>query len=65
MKFSIMDFFSKHDQIRRKLGIWSHLLKKSVMENFIFVQWKVFDIIDYAVLWKELANHGIKNVSLA
>ena len=35
------------------------------MENFIFVQWKVFDIIDHAVLWKELANHGIKNVSLA
>ena len=26
-------------QIRRKLQIWSHLLKKSLMENFIFVQW--------------------------
>ena len=38
MKFSITDFFSKCDQIRRKLRIWSHLLKKSVMENFIFVQ---------------------------
>ena len=35
-KFSIMDFFSKCDQIRMKLGIWSHLLKKSIMENFIF-----------------------------
>ena len=35
MKFSITDFF-KCDQIRRKLRIWSHLLKKSVMENFIF-----------------------------
>ena len=23
-----------------KLWIWSHLLKKSVMENFIFVQWR-------------------------
>ena len=32
-----MDFFSKCDQIRRKLRIWSHLLKKSLMENFIFV----------------------------
>ena len=32
----IEDFFSKCDQIRRKLGIWSHLLKKSLMENFIF-----------------------------
>ena len=30
------DFFSKSDRIRRKLRIWSHLLKKSLMENFIF-----------------------------
>ena len=29
MKFSIKDFF-------RNLRIWSHLLKKSLMENFIF-----------------------------
>ena len=36
MKFSINDFFSKYDQICRKLQIWSHLLKKSLMENFIF-----------------------------
>ena len=36
MKFSIKDFFSKCDQIRKKLQIWSHLLKKSLMENFIF-----------------------------
>ena len=36
MKFSIKDFFSKCDQIRRKLRIWSHLLKKSLMENLIF-----------------------------
>ena len=36
MKFSIADFFSKCDQIRRKLQIWSHILKKSAMENFIF-----------------------------
>ena len=35
MKFSIKDFFRKCDQIRRKLRIWSHLLKKSLMENFI------------------------------
>ena len=35
MKFSIKDIFSKCDQIRRKLRIWSHLLKKSFMENFI------------------------------
>ena len=36
MKFSIKDFFSKCDQIRSKLRIWSHLLKESLMENFIF-----------------------------
>ena len=36
MKFSITNFFSKCDQIRRFLRIWSHLLRKSVMENFIF-----------------------------
>ena len=36
MKFSIKGFFSKSDQIRRKLRTWSHLQKKSLMENFIF-----------------------------
>ena len=36
VKFSIKDFFSKSDQIRRKPRIWSYLLKKSLMENFIF-----------------------------
>ena len=36
MKFSVKDFFSKCDQILRKLQIWSHLLKKSLIENFIF-----------------------------
>ena len=37
MKFSIKDFFSKFDQIRSFLRIWSHLLEKSLMENFFFV----------------------------
>ena len=36
MKFSIKDFSSQCDQIRRKLRIWSHSLEKSLMENFIF-----------------------------
>ena len=36
MKFSIKDFFSKYDQIHNFMRIWSHLLKKSLMENFIF-----------------------------
>ena len=29
------DFFSKRNHNRSFLRIWSHLLKKSVMENFI------------------------------
>ena len=36
MKFFIKDFFSKCDQIRSFLLIWSHLLKKSFMGNFFF-----------------------------
>ena len=36
MKFFIKDFFSKCDQIRRKMWIWSHLLKKFLMKNFNF-----------------------------
>ena len=36
MKFPIKNFCSKCDQIRRKMQILSHLLKKSLMENFIF-----------------------------
>ena len=36
MKFSIKDFFSKFYHSRRKLQIWSHLLKKSLMESFLF-----------------------------
>ena len=38
MKFSIENFYSKCDQIRKKLRIWSHLLDKSLMENLIFLQ---------------------------
>ena len=44
MKFFFKDFFSKYDQIRSFLWIWSHLLEKNpLMENFIFC---VKDIID-------------------
>ena len=44
MRFSIKDFFSKCDQIWMKLRIWSYLLKKSLIKNFIFMQSKL--------LWK-------------
>ena len=50
MKFSSNDFFSKCDQIRRKQWIWSHLLKKSLTENFIFCAVTVSD-------------YGFKNIS--
>ena len=30
------DFFSKCDQIRRKVRTWPHLLNKSLMKNFTF-----------------------------
>ena len=41
MKSSIKDFFSKCDQMRSFLRIWSHLLKKSLTENLIFcADWK-------------------------
>ena len=36
MKFSMQDFFSKCNQIRRKLRIWSHLLKKPLTGTTIF-----------------------------
>ena len=37
MNFFIKYFFSKGDQVRRKLHFWSHLLKNTLMENFIFL----------------------------
>ena len=37
MKFSIRNFFRKCDQIRSFMQIWSHLLKKFLMGNFIFL----------------------------
>ena len=42
IKSSIENFFSKCDQIRRFLRIWSHLLTKSVMESLIFCAVEIF-----------------------
>ena len=36
MKFSIKEFVGKCNQVRSFLRIWSRLLKKFLMENFIF-----------------------------
>ena len=41
MKFSIKDLLSKCGQIRSFMRIWSHLLRKSLIENFIFVPWEL------------------------
>ena len=69
MKFSIKDFFSKCDQIRRKLRIWSHLLKKYLMKNFIFCamtvtdpnhyckflsNWKKYSLLRFLRIWSHL-----------
>ena len=45
MNFSIIDLFSKFDQIRRELRIWSHVLNKSVVENFFCAVTEVLLII--------------------
>ena len=54
VKFCIKNFFSKYDQIRRKLQICSHLLKKSLMENFNFCPMPVIDDHCYEV---DLLDH--------
>ena len=46
MRFSIKHFFSKSD--RRKVRIWSHVLKESLIDNFIFCAVRVSNIcIEY------------------
>ena len=58
MKFPIKGFFSKCGQIRRKLWIWSHLLRKSLMENFIFFTVNNFHSIlsSFVLLYKFFQN---------
>ena len=51
MKFSIKDFFSKCGQIRMR--IWSHLLKKSLMENFFFCA------VNYPLM---ICSNGLKKI---
>ena len=53
-KFSIKDFFSKCDQIRSFLSIWSHLPKKFIMDNFIF--WAVIKVTLDNVIFSSLSN---------
>ena len=50
MKFSIKDFFSKCDQIRSFLRICSHLMNKSLMENFIFCAMDPLNFFYYSIV---------------
>ena len=50
MKFFIKNLFSKCHQILNKMRIWSHLLKKSIVENLIFCavdMMKSFGFLEY------------------
>ena len=60
MRFSIKDFFSKYVQTRKKLRIWSHLLKKSLMENFIFLC-----IVGYIYIFELSINPFLANVLIS
>ena len=53
-KFSHKDFFSKRDQIRSFLRIWSHLLKKSLTEILYFMQCLVCMIFKWTPVVKGL-----------
>ena len=49
MNFPVMDFFSKCDQIRSFLRIWSHLLKKSLMNRKLY--FLCSDSYRYSWIW--------------
>ena len=50
----VKDFFNKCDQIGSFLMIWSHLLKKFLIENFIFCA-----VYDRAFLWWQLISLAV------
>ena len=60
IKFSIKDFFSKCDQILSFLRIWSHLLKKHLMENFSFF---VQSTLEYRIIGGNYRRVGIFSVN--
>ena len=61
MKFCIKDFFSKCDQIRSFLRIWSHLLKKSLTGNFTFCVVVIFEDLLFNVVFYKLKSQRYKN----
>ena len=56
MKFSIKGLFNKCDQIHSKLQIWSHLVKTSLMESFIFCVVYVFWMNDDLFTFQKIFN---------
>ena len=64
MKFSIKDFFSKCDQIRSFLRIWSHVPKKSLMENYLFCAVADSFTFDEEILKEKLNLSFIFNLNL-
>ena len=60
-KFSIKDFSSKYDQFHKKLWIWSHLLIKTLMGNFIFcamfAKWTTYFHIYILNTWLYIVFH--------
>ena len=56
MKISVMDFFGKCEQIWRRLRVWSHSLKKSLMEIFIFCAVYVSWIVTLDWTWGSRTN---------
>ena len=55
------DFFSKWNQIHRKLRIWSHLLNNSLMENFIFVQC-IFNLLIFLKVFQICVSNVLLNL---
>ena len=62
MKFSINDFFSKRDQIRRKLRIWSHLLKKSLWKTLFLCSVLKTTVNDRCIGYLSIAT-GFQKIS--
>ena len=59
--FYIRDLFGKCDQIFRKLRIWSYLLKKFLMENFIFC---AVDGIQGHIIWSRSTRSHLRTATM-
>ena len=65
IKCSIKDFFSKYSQIHSFLQIWSHLLKKYVMENFIFRVERIASVVRLTFTdWRSAYTQPYKNYGI-